>query len=88
MSAADTKPDLSEFLALGNGQPTTCIVAISRAQLNKRDQINLDGALMRKDADGRFVVPDNSISKWLKGRGLGGRADAVKKHRNGDCCCV
>ena len=88
MSVADTKPDLSEFLALGNHHSTTCIVAISRAQLSERDRVNLDEALARKDADGRFIVSENSISIWLKGKGLGGRWQAVKKHRSGGCCCV
>lgn len=83
-----TPPDLSEFQALSNSHPTACVIARSRAQLGKRDRENLDHALTLKDDEGEYVVSNNAIARWLKGKSLAGRDGAVHKHRDGGCCCA
>ncbi len=88
MSVADDKPDLSEFLALSSKHPDACIIARSLARLGAKDRVNLLEALNRKDDDGRFVVSESAIATWLRSKELGGRAQAVKKHRNESCLCA
>lgn len=85
MSAA--KLDLSEFEGLSRCHPTICVVVRSRGQLSPKDRGNFDAALTRKNSDGSYVFADYAISRWLAKRGLGGREQAVAKHRAGDCCC-
>lgn len=74
--------DLSEFEELSRCHPTQCVIARSCDAVEEAERANLRAAL---DAG---HVTDNAISKWLQKRGLGGREDAVKKHRAGTCCCA
>lgn len=73
--------DLSEFdeLAVPN-RLKRCVIARSADRLSDEDRAKLEAALAAHYAHG-------TIARWLKARGLDGRDDAVKLHRDGDCCC-
>jgi hypothetical protein len=82
------QPDLSEFYAIASAHPDVCVIARSKAQLKGKDRVNLEEALTRMDDEGAYVVGHSTIARWLKNNGLPGRDDAVRKHREGGCCCA
>lgn len=73
-------PDLSEFDEIWSKSPQACVIARSAAQLDEAERAQFDAAVER-------AYPDNTLSKWLRRRGLGGGPQAVKAHREGSCCC-
>ena len=72
--------DLSEFEALANPRPKLCVVGRSAELLSAAEREKFDAALVSHHGH-------NTIAKWLALRGLGGRDQAVKEHREGTCCC-
>lgn len=62
-------------------EPTFCVVMRSVHQLNDLEREEAEIAL--KDPS----VAALRISDAFKKRGLGGRDQAVTKHREGLCCC-
>lgn len=80
------KPDLSEFESISNAQPVTCVIARSIACLEPQDRTNFEAALGARDPGG-WKYGHNTLATFLGRRGLDGKDQAVKKHRDGDCCC-
>jgi hypothetical protein len=73
-------PDLSEFEARSR-RHTQCVIAKSLEQLEEPDATNFAAALAAPH------ISENAIAGAFIDRGLPGRGGAVKRHRDGTCCC-
>ena len=87
--AISAEVDLSEFEEIANCRPARCVVARSIAALTTEDPAAFEAAMAARLADNAgWRYGHITLATFLKRRQLGGGDAAVRKHRDGDCCCV
>lgn len=77
------QPDLSEFDGnRGPGRPDRCVARRAIDALSDQDRVNVEAAL----ADARYTSA--SVLRYLRKRDQVVSDCMLRRHRNGDCCCV
>ena len=78
-----TSVDLAEFHAAAGGAPVRCPVALLLPTLEPDEATRLRAALVTPKEDIQHAAISRVVTRW----GYTLTADAVKRHRNGECRC-